>query len=110
MHATLVEVPEGEDVIEYLTKTAEEIGYMPLIVLSSVGMLSRAVLNVPNDEALPEILERTDTFGVERNPDEEVIRKFNTYKHVKADDSSEEDLVELGKMFENHKGIESKPH
>lgn len=57
MHATMIDVPEGADLSEWLTQCANESGYIPLIVLSAVGMLSRAVLNVPNDEALPEILD-----------------------------------------------------
>lgn len=110
MHATLVEVPEGEDTIECLTKKAEKVRCMPLLIFSDVGMSSRAVLNVPNDEALAEILDRTDTFGVEKNPDEEAIRKFNTYEHVKVDDLPEESLDKLRKMVQNFKGMKPKPH
>lgn len=64
MHATMIEVPAGTDLLDWLKKSADEVGYLPLVVLSGMGMLSKAVLNVPNDEALPEILDAEKPFGV----------------------------------------------
>lgn len=64
MHATMIEVPEGADLLEWLTQCATDSGYLPLIILSGMGILSRAVLRVPNDDALPEILDSDAPFGV----------------------------------------------
>lgn len=64
MHATMFDIPEGADVLEAFTEQAEATGYMPLIILSGTGRMSRAVLEVPNDEALTEITEADELFGV----------------------------------------------
>lgn len=65
MHATMVDIPKGADILEHLNKAADDAGYVPFVVLSAIGRLSAATLRIPNEDALDEAEDIESFMNVE---------------------------------------------
>ncbi|KAI0564488.1 hypothetical protein FGB62_25g613 [Gracilaria domingensis] len=106
MHATIVDIPDGADVFESLNDAADKAGYVPTIVLSGIGLLSRAVLYVPNDEAIPEAMDIEKTLGVKLDLDGTKYPELHDLPRIRVDKARE-----LGiEVPEETEDLRSKPH
>ncbi|CAN8063094.1 unnamed protein product [Agarophyton chilense] len=106
MHATLVNIPEGADVLGSLNDAADRAGYVPTIVLSGVGLLSRAVLYVPNDEAIPEAYDVEKSLDIKLDIDGTKYPELQDLPRIRIDEA-EALGIELPKETGDFR---SKPH
>ncbi|PXF44400.1 hypothetical protein BWQ96_05843 [Gracilariopsis chorda] len=94
MHATLVNVPEGADVLQFLNSAADDAGYAPSIILSGVGLLSKAVLYVANDEAIPEVPDIEKNMSIKPDFDGTKYPELHDLPRIRIDEATEYGISE----------------
>lgn len=94
MHVTLVNVPEGADVFHSLNRAADEAGYAPAIILSGVGLLSKAVLYVANDDALSEARDIEKTLGIKLDLDGTKYPELDNLPRIRVDEAAQYGITE----------------